>query len=438
MSKFNKAIIIISGKFMKNTGWLLFEQIFRMILSLIVTALMARYLGIHNFGLISYGAAYVAIFTVICKLGMDSILVNEIINKREDTGQMLGTTIILRLVASLLSIVVIFVIMAFLNPNNNTLQIVVFIQSISLLFISFDIVAYWFQSNLQSKYAVISKIVAYVLIAVWRVVLIYFKASVTYFAFATILEAIVVSVLLITFYYKFKGQKLRFSFLTAKMLISRSYHLLIANLIATIYTQMDKIMLGQLASESTVGIYTAAMTISSLWMFIPNALIESARPLILTAKINDNKAYIKRYKQLNCSIIWIGILASVFIYLFSKSIIFLVFGEQFADAVVVLAVLIWSRTFSLLGSVRSIWLISENLKQYHIYFIGIGAILNVILNLTLIPRYGAIGAAIAAIIAEVVSSTLALLLFKQTRPLFKLIVDSFLFKGVIGYSAKKA
>ena len=69
---------------MKNTSWLLFEQIFRMGLSLIVTSLMARYLGAENFGLINYSLAYIIIFTTITNLGIDNIIVNEIINKKEE------------------------------------------------------------------------------------------------------------------------------------------------------------------------------------------------------------------------------------------------------------------------------------------------------------------------------------------------------------------
>lgn len=421
---------IITTKFMKNTGWLIFEQIFRMGLSLIVTSLMARYLGAQDFGLINYSLAYIIIFTTISNLGIDSIIVNEIIKKREETGKVIGTTICLRLISSALSIFLIFLIVKYVIQDSFVIQMITLIQSISLLLVVFDTIDYWFQSNLQSKYIVIAKSVAFSIVSLWRLALIFFEKSVYYFAFATVLESIVISAFILWFYFKYKGPKLRFSFLQAKELLSHGFYFFIAGLLIVVYTQIDKIMLGQMMGGTTVGIYAAAMTISNLWVFIPNALIESARPVIMSSKSENEASYLKKYKQLYCSIIWIGIGASVCITLLSKPIILLIYGEQFIESISVLIILIWSRIFSLIGTTRAIWLSIENLGKHQVTFVGIGAVTNIALNLLLIPHYGAIGAAIATLLAELISTFIALLIFKQTRPLFKLILEAFLFKGV--------
>lgn len=421
----------LQTKFMRNTGWLLFEQIFRMSLSLVVTSLMARYLGTHNYGLINYGLAYITIFTSVSKLGIDAILVNEIIKNRDKTGNLIGTTIGLRLLSSLFSLLIIAVVVRFLNPNGVTLQIITFIQSISLLFVTFDAVGFWFQSNLQSKFAVISKSIAFTIVSLWRLLLIYLKAPVEYFAIATILEGLVISVFIMVFYYKYKGPRLTASIQTAKYLLSRSYHFIISALLINIYTQMDKIILGQVTGGSTVGIYTAAMTIANLWIFIPNAIIDSARPIIMTEKENHNEElYRKRFKQLCSSIIWISVVASILITVIAKPIVFILYGQQYTQAVGVLIILIWSRIFSLIGTVSSIWLISENLMKLQKYFVGIGAVVNILLNLAFIPHYGASGSAIATLFAEVLTSTVALLIFRETRPLLKLILNSFNLRNI--------
>lgn len=420
----------ITTKFMRNTGWLLFEQIFRMGLSLIVTSLMARYLGTQDFGLINYSIAFTMIFTTVSNLGIDSIIVNEIIKNREETGKIIGTTICLRLFSSLISIFLILIIVKYLNPDNNSLQIITLIQSISLLFVVFDSIDYWFQSNLQSKFAVISKSVAFTIVSFWRLVLIFFEKSIQYFAVATVIEAIVISLFIVVYYFRSYGPKFQFSLQTAKQLLSQGYYFFIAGLLIMVYTQIDKIMLGQMKDGTTVGIYAAALTISSLWMFIPNALIESARPVIMTSKSQNESSYLMKYKQLFCSIIWIGIGASIVISLFSKLIILLIYGDQFVESISVLVILIWSRIFSILGTTRAIWLTVEKLGKYQVGFVGIGALINIVLNLILIPKYGAIGAALATLFAEVISTFIALLLFKQTRPLFRLIIEALVFKGV--------
>lgn len=415
---------------MRNTSWLLFEQIFRMGLSLIVTSLMARYLGTADFGLINYSLAFIIIFTTVTNLGIDSIIVNEIIKYRDKTGEIIGTTIYLRLVTSVISIFLIFLIISLFKADEKTIILITFIQSISLIFVVFDTIKYWFQSNLQSKYIVISKSVAFMIVSIWRLILIYSEKPIYYFAVATIIEAIVITIFMIVFYVRFTGPRLSFSFQTAKKLLSKSYYFFIAGLLIMVYTQIDKIMLGKMTDVSTVGIYSAAMTIASLWVFIPYALIESARPIIMTSKNQSENSYIKKYKQLYCSIIWISIGASVVITFLSKPIILIIYGDQFIESVDILIILIWSRIFSLIGSARAIWLTVENLGVFHVIFVGIGAFLNVIFNILLIPRYGAIGAAYSILFAEIVSTFFAVLLFKETRPLFRLIIESFLFSGV--------
>lgn len=417
---------------MENTGWLIFEQIFRMGLSLIVTSLMARYLGKEDFGSINYSLAYILIFTTASNLGIDNIIINEIIKNRKGTGRLIGTTIFLRFISSVLSIFFLFLIINFMDAHSVTVRIITLIQSISLVFIVFNSIEYWFQSNLQSKYIVISKSVAFTIISSWRLIAIFFGKSVYFFAFTTVIEAVVVSLFMIVFYVKFKGPRLQVSFKTAKHLLSKSYHFFVAGLLIMVYTQIDKIMLGQMSDVATVGIYSAAMTISSLWVFIPLALIESARPLIMASKSESETSYIRKYKQLYCSIIWISIGASVVITLLSKPIILVIYGQQFIDSVYILTILIWSRIFSLIGSTRAIWLTVENLGKFQVIFVGIGALLNMGFNMLLIPQYGAIGAAVATLITEIISTFFAVLLFKQTRPLFKLIIEAFLCKGIKG------
>lgn len=415
---------------MKNTGWLVFEKIFRMGLSLIVTSLMARYLGTYDFGLLNYSLAYIMIFATASNLGIDSIIVNEMVKNRAETGKLVGTTIYLRLVSSIISIFIIYLIVKYLNPNDLILLVITFTQSISLLFVVLDTIDYWFQSNLQSKYIVISKSIAFTIVSGWRIALIFSEKSIKYFAVATSIEAIVTGIFIVVFYIRFNGPKIYFSFQTAKRLLVKGYYFFIAGLLIMVYTQIDKIMLGHMTGGTTVGIYTAAMVISSLWMFIPNALIDSSIPIIMESKGKDELSYIKKNKQLYCSIIWIGIGASIVITILSKPIILLIYGDQFYESIKVLVILIWSRIFSLIGLTKAIWLTVENLGKYQVYFVGIAAFLNVVLNLLLIPIYGAIGTAIATLIAEVVSAFFACLVFKKTRPLFKLIFESFIFKGV--------
>ncbi|MER1987895.1 MAG: flippase [Solibacillus sp.] len=421
---------IATTKFMRNTGWLVAEQIFKMALSLVVLSLTARHLGAEQFGLLNYSLAFIMVGVTITNLGIDSILVNEFIKNRAETGLLLGTTLVLRFIAALLSIGSTLIVIYLLNPNDTLLFALTAIHAVSLLFVIFDSIDCWFQSNLQSKYAVLAKSIAFFIVSCWRLVFIFMDGSVHTFALATVLEGLFIGLFLLWFYRRHSGPKLSFSLRIAGQLLRRSAYFFIAGLLIIVYTQMDKILLGHLTTHETVGIYMAALTVSSMWMFIANALIESARPIIMTAKLESEQRYMQKNKQLFCAIIWIGISASIIITLLSKPLILFIYGTAFSEAVHVLVILIWSRIFSLLGTVRAIWLTMEGLGQYQVTFVGIAAVINVTLNLVLIPTYGAIGAAIATLLAEIVSAFFAVLLFRKTKPLFRLIIEAFLCKGI--------
>lgn len=418
-----------AAKFLSNTGWLVFDKIFHMALSLWVTREMARYLGVENYGILNYGLAFVEIFTIVCKLGIDGILVNEIIRKKDQAGELLGTTTVLRLLSSLLSLVITGLFVWILNPGKMLVLAVTLIQSVSLLFVAFDTLDFYFQSRLQSKYTAIARSISYPLVCLLRLVFIYARKDVAWFGWATVLDALTIAVVLFYFYKKESCPKLSFSRKAAVYLLKHSYHFILVNLLVTIYTQMDKLMVGGLGNQWEVGIYTSGMTIANLWIFVPNAIIDSGRPLIMSRKAaGDEKEYRNRLGLLCMGIIWISILAGVFFSVAGKLVIWIIYGEAYMASVPVLLLLIWSRLFSLVGLVRSMWMLCEGYEKYIKYFIGLGALINLVLNTLLIPRYGATGAAIATLATEVISSFLATGCYGKTRPFFGMLLRAAVFR----------
>ena len=418
-------------RFLKNTGWLIFDKILHMTMSLVVTGAVARYLGDHDYGIINYGLSFVNIFTIITKLGIDSVIVNELVKNRYKEGEIIGTTIGLRLISSLLSLVATYIFVWMLNPSNGIVIAVTIIESVSLLGLSIDTIDYYFQSKLLSKYSALARTFSYPLVCLYRIIMVLIKADIYWFGWATVFDAGFIAVLLLFFYKKNKGNKLRFSWSMGKYLLSHGKHFILVNLLVTIYTQMDRLMLGGMSGQAQVGIYSAAMTISNLWIFIPNALIDSARPLIMELKAkNQEEDYQKRWRQLYAGIIWISILAGLFFMIFSRLVIMIIYGKAYEASISVLMILIWSRLFSLMGILRSSWMLCESYEKYVKYFVGLGAVMNVILNSILIPVLGADGAAIATLITEIVSSFIVSLCYSKTRKLTVIIWDAFRLKGI--------
>lgn len=419
-----------NNRFFSNTMWDIGGKVFQMFLTLVVGMLTARYLGPSNYGIIGETASYVSFFSVFCQLGFTSTAVKEIMDSKDRQGEILGTTIFLRICTSLVSSAAIACLMYVLKDGDRVIVWVAFLQSLSLIFQSFEMIHYWYQSRLETEVSVKIQSLAYVIMAVYKVAILVFGKSVEWFAFSTALEAFVVAIALLWVYTRGEGQRLTISLSAGKEIFQRSYHFILSGLMATIYGEMDKIMLGEMLSEAAVGFYTAATKISTMWSFVITALINSSRPVIFANRNKSYELYIKQNKRLYAAIIWIGIAAGVFFTVFGKWIILLMYGSEYLPATSSLQISAWYTMFAMLGTARGIWVVSENKAKYVKYYLGIGAILNVILNYLLIPQCGPGGAAAATLITQMFTAVFAPAIFKETRIYTKYVFEAFFLKGI--------
>lgn len=415
-------------KFIANTSWLFGEKVYSMLLSLFIGLLTARYLGPQNYGILNYGYAFVSIFLPVCILGLDNILVNEIVKKPTNAGVYLGSGIAMRIGAALISIIFIDITVYVLNPNNSLILFVTFIQSCSLIFRAFDLLNYWFQSKLASKFSVIARSGSLTVVASFKVYLLITHASVALFAFSYILDAFVVAVLMLLLYKKQSEFKLNVSINTSKYLFSSSYHFMLSSIFIVLYMQMDNILIGQFLGTKLVGIYSAAIVITGLWSFVPNALIESARPIIMGSKGNNEEYYLKRLKQLYCVVFWLGVFVAVLMTICSGFVVNILYGRPYSAAAFPLSISIWGQPFAMLGVTRNIWTVSEKKNKYNKYFVICGFVFNIVFNIMFIPVWGIAGSAIATFITQIIVSLIAPLFFKQTKVSTKIIFEAICFR----------
>ena len=421
---------VLNNRFLKNTSWMVFAQIYQMFISLIIGVISARYLGPTNYGTISYAASYISFFTIICALGLEGVVVKEMVSDRKSEGKILGSSIVLRLFAGVLSMISVCLIIKMLNPNDTTLLTVAFLQSIALVFNAFNIIDAWYQSNLKSKIATLIRCTSYTIVSIYKVVLLVFGKSVMWFAFSTSLDAIIIAVLFLIAYRKQSNYKLKFENKTMRKLIKQSYHLVIAYLMAVIYSQMDKLMIGMIIDQTHVGYYTAAATICNMWVFIPQALSNSARPIIMELKEKDEDKYLLRLRQLNCVIFWVGIIFALGISVVSGFVVNILYGTAYMEARYPLMILVWSTVFSSLSYPRSIWMLCENRQSYTKKILLWGVVINLILNVVLVPFFDIKGAAIATFVTEAVTCFLAPCIYKETRIFVKYLVESISIRNI--------
>ncbi len=421
----------IKNKTVQNAGWLIGGKIIQMIISLFVGILTARYLGPSNYGLIGYANAYIAFFTAFCTLGINSLLVKEFVDNPQNTGTIIGTTLGLRGISSFLSACLIVLIVCFVDAKEPVTIAVVALSSIGVVFHIFETFNYLFQSQLKSKITAIATLVGYGITAAYKVVLLILNKNVLWFAFASSVDYISIAIILFLAYKKLYGYKISFSWNYGKNLLKRSYHFILSGLMVAIYGHTDKLMLKQILDESEVGIYSVATTVCTMWCFILSAIIDSIYPSIMEANGKDEELFRSRNKQLYAIVFYCSISVSIAFQIFAPLVIKILYGEQYMGSVNPLRIITWYTAFSYLGVARNAWVVCKNQQDKLKYIYLSAAIINVILNLLFIPIWGASGAAVASLVAQILTSIILPLFIKGLKENSIMMLEAIFLKGII-------
>lgn len=404
-------------KVLNNTGWLFFDKFLRMGVGLLVGVWVARYLGPEQFGQINYAMAFVGIFGAIAVLGLDSIVVRDIVRKPEATNITLGTAFVLQVLGSLIAITLIFGTIAWLRPDDTLTKIMVTIISLTLFFKSTEVVKYWFESQVQSRYTVWVENGAFLVMTCVRITLVLLQASLIAFVWVSLAEAVLVSVGLLYIYAR-RGGHLRAwlpQISRAKSLLKDCWPLVLSNIAIIIYMRIDQVMLGEMLGPKSVGVYSAANRISEVWYFIPMSIASSVFPSIIASKAISKILYLERIQKLYDLMSLLSISVAIIVMLCSGWIVSLLYGSEYSEASSILSLQIWSGVFVAMGVARGKWLLTENLQHVGYWYVGLAMIVNIIGNYILIPIYGVIGASVATIFAQATTALVAPALFISTR-----------------------
>ncbi len=388
------------SKAVKNASWLIVTRIIQALLSFIISSLTARLLGPSNFGLINYAASVVAFVVPVMKLGFDGILVQEYVDHPDDEGKILGTSLLLNIFSSVLCMIGVISFCMISTPNETETIIVCGLYSLMLIAQAIEMIQYWYQAHLLSKYTAIFSLVAYIIVSCYKAILLITECGIYWFAISNAIDYLVIGCALFTKYYKMGNQKLSISGETAKHLLSKGKYFILSGLMVTVFSQTSRIILKHYVDDTAVGYYSAAVAIAGVTNFVFSAVIDSMRPLIFEAKKCGSKIYEHRIKQLYSLIIYGALAQSILISVFAEIFVSIIYGEQYIASAPVLRVIVWYTAFSYFGGAKDIWILSEGKQRFLIPLNAAGAVINVILSVVLIKSIGVIGAAIATLATQ--------------------------------------
>ena len=419
---------IFKNNEVNNASWLIGGKIAQMVLSLFVGVLTARYLGPSDYGLISYGTAFVTFFAALCGLGLNSVIIKDFVDHPNEQGEAIGSALFMRFLSSIASAVMTIGIVAVMDRGEPLTIVVVALCSAGAVFHVFEVFNFWFQNQYKSKITAIATLIAYVIVSAYKLILLVLQMDVRWFAAATSLDYIAVAVFLLAAYKKHNGPRLSVSKNKCFSLLKISYHYILSALMVSIYGQTDKLMLKQMLNQSAVGFYSIATLVCAMWTFVLQAVIDSVYPSILRLKKENEEAYKKKNRRLYAIVFYVSVTVSLLFLFFGDLIIKILYGAEYMPASDVLKVVTWYTAFSYLGVARNAWVVSEGHQKYLKYMYGAAAVINVVLNAVFIPLMGAVGAALASLITQIFTSIILPMFFADMRPNAILMLDGIMLK----------
>ncbi|UII22660.1 flippase [Fulvivirga ligni] len=417
------------AKILKNISWLFFDKFVSTFLSLLSGILLVRYLGPDQFGVLSFSQSIFIMLTAICKLGLDNIVVREIVENDKHQDSIISSAFLMKSILTLSTYCILMLIV--LPFGVSTPEKITLIFCLGLIFQPIGILDLFFQTRSLSKYLVISKVIGVIICSLLKFLCIYLEASLTVIALVFLLEPIITFGVLGYIYFSRSNQlkwrpKLSFS----KFLLKSSWLLLLSSMSVTLYLKVDVIMIKYFLSFSEVGIYSSAVRISEGWYFIPQAMVISLFPTIIKAKAESLHKYYSQLQKLMNVMVWLSLFLALIVFFTGDYIIHFLYGEKYQAASSVLSIHIWSGIFVFLGFVSGRWLIIERMEFYAFKRSFYGALVNVVLNLILIPQFGINGAAIATFFSMFTSMYLAFYIDRRTRHIFYMKTKSLLFHSL--------
>jgi O-antigen/teichoic acid export membrane protein len=415
-------------KYFANTSWLLIERALRMAVSLFVSIYVVRYLGPERFGLLSYALSFVGIFVVLATLGLDEVVVRELIKTPEQREKILGSSFLLKLVGTLLMWAAILVAIP-LTENDLQTNILIIIIAFGSVFLAFNVIDLNFQAKVKSKYVVHAQFVQLIISSIVKIILVVNEAPLILFASVFSLDVIVLAMGLV-FAYLYNGDNIfswKWSFETSKYLLHDSWPLILAGVVISVYMKIDQVMIKEMLGAKEVGLYAAAVKLSEAWYFLPMAIASSLFPAIINAKVYQKEVYYQRLQKLYDLMVWIAIAIALPISILSSWIVELLYGNEYLESSSVLNIHIWSGIFIFLGVASSKYLIAENYIKKTFYRTFVGALLNIIMNYYLIGTMGIKGAAISTFVSHFFAAYFYDLLDKDLRKMFILKTKSLFF-----------
>lgn len=402
--------------------WLASEKLLRIFTGVFVGLWLARYLGPEQYGVYMYAVAWVGLFNAIAWFGVGENVIRSLVKNPDSDAEMLGSAFAIRLLGSLSAGVLAVVTMACFGKSDANLLMLVMLMSLAIPFAETPAgIFLLFQSKLDIALPVLLQNVVRVAAAGLRIALIMSGSSILWFGGVILVESIAIFSVLFGLYL-FRGGKISswiFRWDSIRSMLIQGTPIAIAALVASLSARVDQLMLGWFADFAQVGMYSAALRFSEFWWAFAPIVMNSLSPKYIFNVDDEVKLQANIAKIMACMLL-VSLVPVVFIVAIGKYAIPLLLGAQYAAALPVLYVHICIAILVFFDAPTSQFLLAHNRQRQMIWKSLFMLAVNAMLNLLLVSSFGALGAALATLLAYVLTIVCFYRLFPIYRDLARL------------------
>lgn len=414
-----------------NSFWMLLDQGIRILVGFFVGLYIARSLGPQQLGLLNYALAVMAILMALGRFGMDAILPSRL-QSEKSTQELLSRAFILMLLAAAICFLFGLIVVA-LYDSASEQRVLTLIVLFSVFLQPALVLEYQLQAANRARRSSIIRIVTLLVISVLRLMALNLEGALYWVAFSYVIENMLIAILLFVSHpleRKFSKQDTREIFKLARF----AAPVAISSFIVLLYMKLDILIVTWVLGGHYAGIYSAATKLYEFWVLFPLTVSLSVLPM-MTKKYAEGTTEYETYTiRLLSLLMWCGFLVSLVSFLLAKPIILLLYGTQFNDSAEIFSIVMLAAVFNSIGSITARHMVICRLQNLLLLRSCLTVIINVILNLLLIPRFGIQGAAVALVLSSLFGYFLVNILDKRTWCVF-----SFAWRALALplYSAKK-
>ena len=417
----------------KNMSWLLISQILASIFAFIWTILLARYLGVNDYGILGFAISITTILGVLDDLGISTHIVRHIATDYESAPKYLGNALPLKVIFSTFKIILTIITLVIMGKNEFTITITL-LFTLEMIFKSYIYTLNGaFQAFEEGKFQGIGNILINTNTLLFILISIYTNLGLIGVAFSYILAniiALVYEYYVLNKYIVKPKYELDLEFCKKITLLSLPFA--VTSILYTIYYSIDVVMLSAMVGDYATGIYNATYKLISVLTLFYGVYGAVIFPVMSKLYKNDKSMLLVSFEKSIKYLMMIIIPLATATVFYSSDIIQLIYGNQYNAAASVLSILIWTVCLLFISGAANTLLNASHKELSVTKIYAAAAVFNIALNFFMIPHFSYNGAAITTVASDVLIVCLQCYIIYKLghRPNKKLYLD--LCKIIIG------